>query len=299
MKNIFNIDNNVIEVSISKLSKKFAIYRFIQPKAEKALLDSILKFGQLAPIVVCPINNNRYEIVDGFKRYRACKKLNIKIIKVNIIDVNIRTVKSAMLLLNQNSGTINDLEEALVVKSLYNEDNLNQVEIGKLLNRHKSWVSRRISLINRLEEEVINYIKLGLISISIGRELHRLPHGNQTKVMMTVVEENFSCSDTKKLIDKLLKYNKIEDDDIKQVSNEIHASRPKRMKSKVIISRMRIINGKLTSIEKKISSLSKDLSQNGFSEILKKDQAKIISYFKKIKESFDSLEHIFHKLLKG
>ena len=43
----------------------------------------------------------------------------------------------------------------------------------------KAWVSRRISLIERLCEEVIEHIRLGLCSASIGRELARLPRGNQ------------------------------------------------------------------------------------------------------------------------
>ena len=98
-----------------------------------------------------------------------------------------------MLLLNQDTGTMSDLEEASIVQSLHTEDKLSQVEISKLLNRHKSWVSRRISLISRLDTEVINHIKLDLINISIGRELMRLPRGNQEKIMNIVIEQNLSC----------------------------------------------------------------------------------------------------------
>ena len=45
------------------------------------------------------------------------------------------------------------MEEALVVHSLFHEDTLSQIEIATLLGRHKSWVCRRIALIDRLCDE--------------------------------------------------------------------------------------------------------------------------------------------------
>jgi hypothetical protein len=66
----------------------------------------------------------------------------------------------------------------MVIKSLKDEDKLNQVQIAALFSRNKSWVSRRLALINQLDEKILNNIKLGLISISFARELSRLPRGN-------------------------------------------------------------------------------------------------------------------------
>ena len=43
-------------------------------------------------------------------------------------------------------------EEALVVHSLSHEDGLSQGEIAVLLGRHKSWVCRRLSLVERLSD---------------------------------------------------------------------------------------------------------------------------------------------------
>jgi len=294
MENTLNIPH-VFEVQLSKLSINFASYRFVQPKSESAALELMLKFGQLTPIVVYQTKNNHYEIIDGFKRYRACKKLKFKTMKVVTLNLNIRSVKAAMLFLNQKAGTVTDLEEALLVQSLYKEDKLSQAEIAKLLNHHNSWVSRRISLIERLDEEVINHIKLDLISISIGRELMRLPRGNQTKVMMAVIEQNLTCLDTRQLIDNLLEYNEISDKDIKRISNEIRVNRLNKTNSKPKINRKRMIHitNRLNSLEINISFLIKDFTKNGFTKISSKEQVKMISYFDKIKKSFDMLDEIF------
>ena len=139
--------NNIQEIPMSKISTHYESYKFIQPKPENVAFNSIQRLGQLAPIIVYPVADKRFEIIDGFKRYRALKKLNAKTITVNIVRLNSRTVKAAMLFLNQETGTMSDLEEAFIVQSLHTEEKLSQVEISKLLNRHKSWVSRRISLI--------------------------------------------------------------------------------------------------------------------------------------------------------
>ena len=227
MKKLKNT-SNIQEIPISKLSINFESYKFIQPKSEDITFNSILKFGQLTPIVVYPIDGKRFEIIDGFKRYRALKKLNAKTIIANVVNLNIRTVKAAILFLNQDTGSITDLEEATIVQSLHIEDKLSQLEISKLLNRHKSWVSRRISLITRLDEEIINHIKLDLISISIARELMRLPRGNQEKIMKIVIDQNLSCIDTKKLVDSLLNYKELNSDQIKQCINEILANKSKK-----------------------------------------------------------------------
>jgi hypothetical protein len=172
------------------------------------------------------------------------------------------------------------------------------VEISKLLNRHKSWVSRRISLISRLDEEVINHIKLDLISISIGRELMRLPRGNQEKVMNIVINQNLSCIETNKLVDDLLTCKDLNNDHIKQCINEIIANRSRKISLLQKLKKTNTINGMLSIIEKNISYVSNELSQNGFSSIPENEQAIIDLYVDKIKKSFEILEKTIHDLKK-
>jgi ParB/RepB/Spo0J family partition protein len=290
--------NNIQEIPMSKLSTHYESYKFIQPKSENAAFNSIQKLGQLAPIIVYPTADKRFEIIDGFKRYRVLKKLNAQSISASIVHLNSRTVKAAMLFLNQDTGSMSDLEEASIVKSLHTEDQLSQVEISKLLNRHKSWVSRRISLISRLDEEVINHIKLDLISISIGRELMRLPRGNQEKVMNIVINQNLSCIETNKLVDDLLTCKDLNNDHIKQCINEIIANRSRKISLLQKLKKTNTINGMLSIIEKNISYVSNELSQNGFSSIPENEQAIIDLYVDKIKKSFEILEKTIHDLKK-
>ncbi len=79
-----------------------------------------------------------------------------------------------------------------------------QLEIATLVGRNKSWVSRRLSLIERLSEELQDEIRLGLLSVNVGRELAKLPRGNQMAAAEAVLKHRLSIREVEKLITHLL-----------------------------------------------------------------------------------------------
>ena len=191
------------EIAVSEVGEKFGKYRIVNPRTDAAMMKSIQKYGQMSP-VVCVRAEDGYELIDGFKRLRACKRLNRLVLLVKTMDVSVRVCKAAIIQLNRSGGSISELEEAMVLKSLHREDGLMQMEIAVLLGRHKSWVSRRISLIEKLSEEVQDGIRLGLISVCVGRELAKLPRGNQKDTADAILKHRFSTRETQKLISYML-----------------------------------------------------------------------------------------------
>ena len=93
----------------------------------------------------------------------------------------------------------------MVIRSLHRDDGLTQVEIGALLGRHKSWVCRRLSLVEHLSDEIVEHLKLGLITTTISRELARLPRGNQPGALQTILKYHFDSRETSRLVAMLLK----------------------------------------------------------------------------------------------
>lgn len=191
------------EIMLSEIGQKYGVYRIVNPRAEAAMVKSIRKYGQISP-VVCVKGKDGTELIDGFKRLRACRSLNQTGLRVKTIGVSTRVCKAAMLQLNWSGKSINEMEEALVVQSLYREDGLSQIEIAALLGRDKSWVSRRISLIERLSEEVQEDIRLGLISAITGRDLAKLPRGNQKEAAEVILKRRYTTREGAKLIGYLL-----------------------------------------------------------------------------------------------
>jgi len=291
-------NKNIIQVPISKLSDKHANFRIISPSSEKAHIKLIQKFGIVKPLIVSPIINkeSNYEIIDGFKRYRACKYLGINEVPVSVLDINNRVLKAGIIIFNNKSRSISDIEESMVVFSLYKNDNLTQVEIGTLLNKHKSWVCRRIALITRLEQQIINTLRLGLINISTCRELSRLPRGNQEKVMITIIEYNLKILEVKKLIDNLLEGYIINSNKIIELTEDIIENRANKSKQpQKKISNLYMFKQKLNVIEAIIVFLSKRTNQKYFEKFSNDDQNHLLNIIDKLIVLLNRLHDQFNK----
>ena len=192
-----------VEIPLAKISERFGQLRIINPQADKAMVRSMEKYGQMTPVVVSRIEQDGYELLDGFKRLRAGRALSLSSLNARILNLGIRAGKVAIMQLNWTGKSINSMEEALVVHSLYHEDALSQVEIATLLGRHKSWVCRRISLIERLSDEVQDSIRLGLLPISMGAELAKLQRSNQEAFLETIRRHHLTWRETRKIVSAL------------------------------------------------------------------------------------------------
>lgn len=202
-----SVDNTLskenVRLSTTMIGERFAPLRIVEPRAELAMLVSMEKYGQLTPVALCRTAPGEQQLLDGFKRLRAARKLGIDELSARVFELNVRAGKATMLQLNRVGRAISGMEEALVVHSLYHEDGLNQVEIALLLNRHKSWVCRRLALIERLSDEAQQMIKLGLLPASLGTELARLQRRNQDLLLATIREHHLSVRETRKVVSAL------------------------------------------------------------------------------------------------
>ena len=102
---------------------------------------------------------------------------------VRLIEVDDRRAKAAIYGLNQTGRRPYELEEAWLVQALVREDGLSQCEVAELLGRHKSWVCRRLALLEKLCADVRQELEVGLLTPSAAREIARLPAGNQSEVL--------------------------------------------------------------------------------------------------------------------
>jgi ParB/RepB/Spo0J family partition protein len=205
--NEFNLhlrECRIAELEMARIGKRYADLRIVKPRAEAAMEKSMRQCGQIQP-VVCVAQGEGFELIDGFKRLRAMQKLGGHALSARVVEEQpARVCKTLMVQLNQRSLSISELEEARVIASLHREENLKQVEIAVLFGRDKSWVSRRLALVELLHEEVEMHIQLGLLPQVCGRELSRLPRGNQAQTLKCVLKHHLTSRQTAKLTRYLL-----------------------------------------------------------------------------------------------
>lgn len=172
-------DGMVRPVSLELLGQRYRRYRLTDPPAEEAMAGSLRRWGQLSPVVACAYGA-QLEVLDGFKRLAAAGQVaGWASLSVRVLAVDERTAKAAILGLNRGQRPVRELEEAWIVQALVRDDGLTQVEAAQLLGQHKSWVCRRLALLERLSVEVKEDLRLGLLGPALARQLTRLPAGNE------------------------------------------------------------------------------------------------------------------------
>jgi ParB-like chromosome segregation protein Spo0J len=170
-------DNNLLDLKWEEIGEHYGRYRLHAPEAERAMARSLERYGQLSPVVVCR-RQDRYERIDGFKRLGAVRGLaQIPRLSARLMEADERTAKAAIYGLNRAGGRTRELEEAWIIQALLREDGLSQVEVAELLGRHKSWVCRRLALIERLGSKARDELRVCLLTPTAARQIVRLPGG--------------------------------------------------------------------------------------------------------------------------
>jgi ParB-like chromosome segregation protein Spo0J len=173
----------VTPVRIDELGEQFRRYRLRVPQAVQAMAVSLRRWGQCAP-VVATLREERPQVLDGFTRREAARQVRgMSTLLVRLIEVDDRRAKAAIYGLNQSGRRPYELEGAWIVQSLVRDDHLTQAEVAELLGRHKSWVCRRLALLEKRGAEGRQDLEVGLLTPSAAREIARLPAGNQSEVL--------------------------------------------------------------------------------------------------------------------
>jgi ParB-like chromosome segregation protein Spo0J len=140
--------------------------------------------------------------LDGFKRVAAGKAIPaVTLLQARLVVVDEPTAKAIILGLNGIGGRMKELEEASIVQALVREDGLSQLQVAELLQRHKSWVCRRLALLERLSEECREDLRLGFLSPTMARQLTRLPAGNQIEIVAAARREHLTAAEVHGVVD--------------------------------------------------------------------------------------------------
>jgi ParB/RepB/Spo0J family partition protein len=185
-------------LEILQIGMSYGRVRCLVPRQIEQMKASLTAHGQLTALVVVK-RQNKLELIDGFKRRRAAEQMGWTMLRAVSMDVDEQGQWPAMLALNRATHSMSVLEEALVLREMV-AMGMTQTGIGQMLNRHKSWVSRRIGLIERLHPELVEQIREGILPPGAGRRLLALPQGNQLELATVVMHHGLASRETELLV---------------------------------------------------------------------------------------------------
>ena len=196
--------SRIEEIPLEEFDLSLAGMRIMNPDLVSRVQNSMWLHGQLQPVIARE-HEGKYQIIDGFKRYYISMDLMIKALQCQVLDIDLQQAKILILSYNRPHQSMEAWEEAMVLEDLLKTHDLSQQSLSKLTGYSRSWVSRRLSLIDKIDEEVASEIRMGVLTSSQARALIKLPRGNQMDVARVIVDLGLSSRQSDRLVNAFLK----------------------------------------------------------------------------------------------
>lgn len=150
-------------VDLHLLELRYAHIRVKNEARVRRLADSISRHGQLEPMLAVSSEDNQLILVDGYFRYAALKYLGRDAGLVRVVDESESQTLYQLLIL-RGERQWEAIEEAGLIQELHRRFSYSLSEIGRQIGRDKSYVKRRMDLLESLPEEILSRVIAGEIS---------------------------------------------------------------------------------------------------------------------------------------
>lgn len=177
------------------------------------LADSIKEHGVIQPIIVRPIGD-KYEIIAGERRYKACVLAGLPTITSRVLDLNDKDSAEVALIENVQRKELTPIEEAISYKKLL-DMGITQEQLAAKLGKSQSAIANKKRLLN-LCDEVQEALMEEKISERHARSLLKLDSAKAQKDMLKrIISERLTVRKLDDEINNLLKDNSVVAEPIK------------------------------------------------------------------------------------
>jgi len=194
-KNERNIQNfKLINISEIKANKDQPRKDFKKEELEE-LASSIKSQGVLQPIVVRKKAEQQYEIIAGERRWRGSQIAGLHEIPALVKEMTDNESQEAALIENIQRENLNAVEEARAYKKLLENKNTGYDSLSSVIGKSKSHISNMLRLLE-LDDEILNYIIEGKLSMGHARALIGVPNANV--LAKEIINKKLSVRETEK-----------------------------------------------------------------------------------------------------
>ena len=196
-------DKMLREIPVEFIQRgKYQPRRDMSPEALEELSNSIKAQGVMQPIVVRPVDENRYEIIAGERRWRATQLAGLDRIPAVIREVSDESAIAMALIENIQREDLNPIEEALALSRLKDEFELTQQEVADAVGKSRVTVTNLLRLMT-LQTDVMKMLEYGDIEMGHAKALLGLTGNDQLEAARTVVAKSLSVRQTEALVRRI------------------------------------------------------------------------------------------------
>ena len=243
------VNDALTELSVGILKPgRFQPRTRMDPQSIAELADSIRAQGVIQPILVRPIENGKYEIIAGERRWRAAQLAGLTQVPVVIRAVPDKSALAMALIENIQREDLNPLEEATGIQRLVNEFDMTHEAAAQAVGRSRSAVTNLLRLLN-LSKAVQDLLMEGRIEMGHARALLAVSGPRQAELAQQIISRKLSVREAEQLVGqsevtsrKTLRKQQRKDRDLQALEEELSEI----LGTRVTLKTIRGGRGKLT-----------------------------------------------------
>lgn len=193
-------DDALTELSVGLLKPgRFQPRTRMDPQSIAELADSIKAQGLIQPILVRPVENGKYEIIAGERRWRAAQLAGLTQVPVVIRAVPDKSALAMALIENIQREDLNPLEEAAGIQRLVDEFDMTHDAAAQAVGRSRSAVTNLLRLLN-LSKAVQDLLMQGKIEMGHARALLAVNGSRQAELAHQIISRGMSVREAEQLV---------------------------------------------------------------------------------------------------
>ena len=251
------VENKTNNLSLSEIiPNKYQPRKNFDEENLNDLANSIKERGVIQPIIVreSKLENSKYEIIAGERRWLAAQKAGLHEIPVVVTDADDLKSLEFAIVENVQRHDLNPLEEAQGYKRLIDDFSYDQEKVSKFIGKSRSYIANSLRLLT-LPDDVLQLIEKQKISAGHAKILVGLE--NASFVANKILEKKLSVRQAESFV-KIFKIKKTKLKDQKDPNiREFENSLSEKIGLNVSIKNNKQNKGTITFSYKEIDQLNK------------------------------------------
>jgi ParB family chromosome partitioning protein len=167
------------------------------------LAHSVKLFDIVQPLTVSKLNDGKYQLIAGERRYRAAKIAGLKDVPAYVRQSNDRELLELALLENLQREDLNAIEIGLSYKRMMDELNYTQEQVAERMGKERSTVTNYIRLL-KLPPDIQVAVRNGELSMGHARAIINIDTiDKQLYLFRKIKNRQLSVRQTEELVRKL------------------------------------------------------------------------------------------------
>jgi len=171
-------------------------------QTQKVLCEkSIRQYGLLTPIVLMENTSGEMMLLTGENELEVLQEMKVAKAEVFVTKLKDKSdTGKVILLLSSLQKGLNALSEGLILRELMKTGGYTQKELAEHLMKSESWVSKRLSLAEQLNENVSEMVLAKQLCATSAQDIARLPLEVQHRFAGEVATKNIPKSTVERLV---------------------------------------------------------------------------------------------------